>query len=315
MGLNEFSHAGKQDAEARGDNGAQLRLPEIIAERVVPAITLMTGNVCSVLACLRVKISRWRAVAAGVLCTAVFLALTIPSVPIGPVIGTGQDEWYNMIRGLRALYDHLDPSYFIHPALYYELLSLLYGLERVALQTTGTIDDRANFLAYVLANQSLFLDLARYASIGCGALAVMAAVWLGTVLAGTSAGLLAGLIVASLPLLHALAASIRVDALYLATVLAGSALVVRHYRRACRHSLAHAAAGIGVAAAANYPGALLLVLLAWCEWVRPGDDSAARRMLGFAAAYADGLNPAKNCVSGTLNASRYGVVENSVGVF
>lgn len=198
----------------------------------------------------------------------------------GPVIGTGQDEWYNMMRGLRALYEHLNPTYFIHPALYYELLAGVFGIQRLVLAVSGRLGD-LGFLDYFLASETHFLTLARSLSLASGALAVMAAVWLGTSLSGIGAGMLAGTVIASLPLLQTLATAIRVDALALATIIAGAALVVRSYRDPSRRSLLLAAVGIGVAAAANYPGALLLLLLAWAEWARDrsaGLPSRARRL-------------------------------------
>jgi len=190
-----------------------------------------------------------------------FLVLTLPRVRWGPVIGTGQDDWYNVVRGLRALYERLDPSYFIHPALYYELSAILYAVVRAWLSIAGKLPD--GFLGYFLVHQVYFLDLARSASVAYGALAVAASVWLGSLLSGAAGGLLAGSIVASLPLLQALAIDIRVDTLALAALLAATALVVRYGREPSARAVFIAAAAIGVAAAANYPGALLLVLLGW----------------------------------------------------
>lgn len=221
--------------------------------------------------------------AAGVLSVALFLARTLPSVPVGPVLGTGQDEWYNMIRSLRALYDHLNPAYFIHPALYYEFLASLYGFQRSALGITGHFADGSGYLDYFLGHETQFLALARYASVAGGALAVLAAVWLGAALADAGAGLLAGLVVASLPLLQTLATSIRVDALALAAWLAAAALVARRHQQPGRASLLYAAVGIGIAAAANYPGALLLLPLGWLEWSRAGTERRSQRALACAA--------------------------------
>jgi len=202
------------------------------------------------------------------------------------VIGTGQDEWYNVTRGLRALYDCSNPGYFIHPALYYELLALLYGIQRLVLYAAGSVGAGADFLDYFLVHEGQFVNVARSASVGSGALAVLAAVWLGAVLSGAGAGLLSGVIVASLPLLQVLATTVRVDALGLAAWLAATALVVRWDRCPERRTLVAASAGIGVAAAANYPGALLLALLAWFEWARPGHDDLARRASRVAKACA-----------------------------
>ena len=81
-----------------------------------------------------------------------------------------------------------------------------------------------------------------------------------------------------------MATSIRVDALGVATFIAATALVVRHAQRPERRSLLLASAGIGVAAAANYPGALLLALLGWFEWSREGDGDRPRRGRRFVAA-------------------------------
>jgi hypothetical protein len=202
-------------------------------------------------------------VIAGAPCVAVFLLLTVPRVHWGPVNGTGQDDWYNAVRALRALYEGFDPSYFIHPALYYELLGLLYGIRSLWLSAMHELTADVRLVDYFLVHQLQFLDLARCASITYAALAVIASVWLGTVLSGAAGGLLVGIVVASLPLLQTLANCIRVDTLSLAALLAATALVVRCRWDPSRRALFLAAAMIGVAASANYPGALLLALLGW----------------------------------------------------
>ncbi len=224
----------------------------------------------------------WPLAGCALLSAAVFLWLTLPAVPFGPVIGTGQDEWYNMIRGLKVLYERLNPSYFIHPALYYELLALLYGIQRLALGITGSLG--AGFMDYFLAHEETLLSVARCASVAGGVLATLAATWLGTLLSGVSGGLLAGALIASLPLLRTMATCIRVDTLALAAMVAATALIVRRQQRSDRRSLMFAAAGIGVAAAANYPGALLLVLLGWFEWRSAGDDPLVQRARAVALA-------------------------------
>ena len=233
-----------------------------------------------------VKLSRRKLLAAAALAVGLFLSIALPSLPTGAVIGTGQDEWYNMMRGLRALYEFFDPSYFIHPALYYEVLATVYGLARARLWIAGAVVTPADFLAYVLAHQEKFLDLARYASAAGGALAVLAAVALGAALSGVGGALLAGAVVASLPLLRELAGSIRVDTLALAAWLGSAALIARHDRRNDSSSMVLAAIGIGVAAAANYPGALLLLPLGWLEWIRPGANTPSARGRRIAAAAA-----------------------------
>src|SRR5436309_1124055 len=188
----------------------------------------------------------------GALCAGVFLLLTLPRVHWGPVIGTGQDDWYNAVRSLRPLYDRFNPSYFIHPALFYELLAGVYGIQSAWLSVTGTLTGGFTYLDYFLVNELQFLDVARCASMSYGMLAVAASVWLGGLLSGRTGALLAGLIVASLPLLQALAISIRVDALALATLIGATALVVRCHHEPSRRSLLVAAAAIGIATAANY---------------------------------------------------------------
>jgi len=218
-------------------------------------------------------------VVAGVPCVAVFLLLTVPRVHWGPVNGTGQDDWYNAVRALRALYEGFDPSYFVHPALFYELLGILYGIRSLWLSAMHELTADVGLVEYFLVHQVQFLDLAHCASITYAALAVVASVWLGTTLSGAAGGLLAGLIVASLPLLQALANCIRVDTLSLAALLAATALVVRCRWDPSRRALFLAAAMVGVAAAANYPGALLLALLGW---LLPGE----RRLVRFGEACA-----------------------------
>lgn len=217
----------------------------------------------------------WRLAAAAVAAAAMFLVLTVPRVHWGPVSGTGQDEWYNVARALRTLYDRFDPSYFIHPALYYDLLALLYGLHDLGLRLGGRVGASVGYCDYFLAHQVQFLDLARSVSAVCGALAAAAAVWLGALLSNVGGGLLAGLVVASLPLLQGLGTAIRVDTIALATLLAAAALIVRWHRMPGRRSMRLAGVGIGVATAANYPAALLLALLGWllfCRRARAEDD-------------------------------------------
>jgi hypothetical protein len=223
---------------------------------------------------------------AGALCGGLFLFLTLPRVHWGPVIGTGQDDWYNVVRALRALYELLNPSYFIHPALYYEFLAVLCGLQSVWLSVTGKLAAGVGLLDYFLVHEWQFLDLARCASLSYGALAVVAAVWLGGVLSGPSGGLLAGLIVASLPLLQELAICIRVDTLALAALIGATALVVRCHQNPSRRSLFAAATAIGVAAAANYPGALLLLLLGWLWLSRSSTATRKRQLFSFGQACA-----------------------------
>jgi hypothetical protein len=225
-------------------------------------------------------------VVAGVPCVAVFLLLTVPREHWGPVNGTGQDDWYNVVRSLRALYEGLDPSYFVHPALFYELLGLLYGIRSLWLSAMHELTAGVGLVDYFLVHQLQFLDLARCASITYAALAVVASVWLGTVLSGAAGGFLAGLVVASLPLLQALANCIRVDTLSLAALLAATALVVRCHWDPGRRALFAAAAMVGVAAAANYPGAFLLALLGWLRFGPGAPATGERRLTRFAEACA-----------------------------
>jgi hypothetical protein len=200
---------------------------------------------------------------AAVASAAVFLVLTVPRMHWGPVNATGQDAWYNAVRALRSLYEHLNPSYFIHPALYYELLALLYALQGLWLWLSGRVAGSVGYLDYFLTHQAQFLDLARAFSVACGALAVAATVWLGALLSTVGGGLLAGIVVASLPLLQAQSAVVRVDAIALATSIGAGALLVKWYQAPSRRSLLVAGAAIGLATAANYPAALHLALMGW----------------------------------------------------
>lgn len=230
----------------------------------------------------------------GALPAALCAALSLQRLPVGPIVGTGQDEWYNVIRALTALYERFDPFYFIHPALYYEVLAVVFWADRAILAAAGTIPNAAAFLDYFLTNEGHFLQLARSVSLAGALLSVYAAVWLGDVLAGGAAGLLCGAVIASLPLLHTMAGAIRVDTLALAALLAASALVMGYWARPSRRRLIAAAAGIGVAAAANYPGALLILVLAWIEVVRPHPARPLRRLAGaclLAGAVFLALNP------------------------
>jgi hypothetical protein len=200
---------------------------------------------------------------ACVFSAAVFAAVILPTVPRGPVLGTGQDEWHNMARGLRALHEAFNPRYFVHPALYYEALGAVYAAHRASLRLSTDA-----YLDRFLSREGELLGLARGVSVFFGALSVAAAAWLAGMLAGPGAALLAGLLVAGLPLTGKYAVFIRVDSLALFCQLAALCLLIRRMRSPSRGSLVLAAVGIGIAAAANYPGALTLGLLAFCEFRR-----------------------------------------------
>jgi hypothetical protein len=189
---------------------------------------------------------------------------------------------------LHALYERGDPGYFIHPALYYEILAAVFAVHRSVLQHQGALEPARTYLMQFVSNQTPILELARAVSFAFGCASAVAASLLGFELAGAPAALAAGVGVGCLPLLRFAAGSIRVDALYLFVFLLAVQLILRYHRRPGRRSLALAAAGIGAAAAANYPGALLLLpLLAGKKRAR--EDALSAVAISFAAFSA--LNP------------------------
>ena len=215
---------------------------------------------------------------------AVFLIATLPALSGQPIIGTGQDEWYNIVRGLRTLYEWGDPSYFVHPALYYEILALVYGVHWIGSLVRGGLADSYSYLDYFLTHQWPFLELARQVSLIGGAAAVVAGTWLGAVLSGPTAAFVSGLLLASLPLLQTLGLSIRVDSLGLATMLTAALAIVRSQQLGNRRSFFMACVLIGVAAAANYPGAALLAVLGWLEYGRADREKSWGRRMAAAGA-------------------------------
>jgi 4-amino-4-deoxy-L-arabinose transferase-like glycosyltransferase len=66
--------------------------------------------------------------------------------------------------------------------------------------------------------------------------------------------------------------------LALAAYILAAALLVRWHRLRTHRTWLAAGVGIGIAASANYPGALLLLVLAWLEWVRAGDEARIQRL-------------------------------------
>jgi len=193
--------------------------------------------------------------------------MSFPVLPQGAVIGTGQDEWYNMARAMQALCDYLNPSYFIHPAVYYELLAGLYGIHHFLFGSAGGLNG-ADYLGYFLANEHTLLNIARYLSVTFGALSVAASVYLAAMLGNKASGLLAGVFMACMPLLRSCSVTIRVDSAALFFLLVAVIVIVRTYGNFTRKGLSAASAAVGVAAAANYPGALALGLIAFLEFKR-----------------------------------------------
>ena len=192
---------------------------------------------------------------------ALFLLMALPILPAGPVEGSRQDEWYNVVRSLRMLYEWGNPAYFIHPALFYELLAGLFASHGALLEMTGGLPGEEGYLDYFLGSPNSLLGIGRWIALLFGAASVVAVMHLARRMADERAGLLAGCAVASLPLLADLSTSIRVDTTFLFFALVAVSAICRYREHPRRDRLILAAAFIGVATSANYPGALLLLLL------------------------------------------------------
>ena len=217
-----------------------------------------------------------------------FLLVSLPILPRGPVIGSRQDEWYNVVRALRALYEWGNPAYFIHPALFYELLAGLFAGHCAVLQLAGVLGEGRSYLDFYLEHTDVLLNLARATSLLFGGLSILGAMQLARKLADERAGLVAGFVLAGSPLLADLATSIRVDTTSLFFFILAVVLILRYRRMPSTSNLVVAALAVGVATAANYPGALLLLLLGFLVPRQEGRPTI--RQVGAAMAVASSIS-------------------------
>ena len=213
---------------------------------------------------------------------AIALAVRLPFVlHVGPNEGGG-DEWYAAWRSWSVLVENGNPGSFLHPALFYDLgaavFSGLYLVGRLAGGFHAPVDLFTDFVRH----EAKYLQALQVLAAVCGALTVPVVFELARRIGGCRAGLVAGGVLAVLPLHVHYSQRARVDSLcMLLTSLAALALhrLAQHGRR---RDFISAGAMVGLATAANYPAALLMVAYLWAAMLARHRSSAAELARSFA---------------------------------
>lgn len=187
----------------------------------------------------------------------VALLVRLPFVlRVGPNEGGG-DEWYAAWRAWCVLFEGGNPGNFLRPALFYDAGAALFSAIYLAGKAAGTFETPVDLLADFVRHEARYLQALQLLAAAFGALTVPVVFEVARRVRGWSAGLVAAVILALLPLHVLYSQRARVDSLCaLLTALAALALhrVAEHGRR---RDFVVAGAVIGLATGANYPAALL----------------------------------------------------------
>ncbi len=175
---------------------------------------------------------------------------------VGPNEGGG-DEWYAAWRSWSVLFESGNPGGFSHPALFYDAGAALFSVLYLVGALSGAFHSPVDLLADFVRHEAKYLQALQLLAAGFGALTVPVVFELARRIGGWRAGLVAGGILAILPLHVQYSHRARVDSLcVLLTALAALALH-RLAERGRRRDFVCSGAMIGLASAANYPAALL----------------------------------------------------------
>ena len=179
----------------------------------------------------------------------------------GPLVGSRQDEWYNLVRSLRILFDSGNIAYYIHPSFYYELLATILRAHGLYLQITGSIPNFEHYIEFLVHDDVPTLNVARSLSVAAACVAVLLVSLTARRHLFPGAGALAGLFLISTLTLADVAGSVRVDALFVSLLAASLLAILEHNSDPTRFKAILAAVLTGIAVSTNYPGVILIPLL------------------------------------------------------
>ncbi len=190
-----------------------------------------------------------------------------------PIEGGG-DEWFSVWRSLQVLFERGNPGNFMHPALYYDAGAATYGALLANARVAGVYRDATDLLSAFVLDEGGFIRVLQCVSALFGGLGVAATYWLGRSVSGVRTGILAAGIVAVLPMWVEASMRARVDTLGAFTVTLALASIVRLRDRCGAGQHVVTGGAVGLAIAANWPGALTVVPLMWA--LSRGRDSPPR---------------------------------------
>ncbi len=178
-----------------------------------------------------------------------------------------------------------NPHSFIYPSLTIYLHLFLQKLGYWFAELSGTVHSPADWWVLYQADPTSVVLPARYLHVACGA----ATVALTGVIAGRlrrGAGIPAALLAAFSPTLLGTSRLIYTDTLMTTLALAALERMLAWHERGGRARLVAAVALIGLAAGAKYPGAAVLIPLAWLLWDRGREQGLALWPLAVVGAAA-----------------------------
>ncbi len=179
------------------------------------------------------------------------------------------DEWGNTLAPLNILVDRGDPGTFFHPALYYEVTALAYAGAYGVARASGALDATASPADLLVHDARWYRYTARAVSAAAALAALVAVAALATSLWSPLAGLFAAALLAVLPLHAAYSLAVRVDSFFLPLLLVAFLQLTRLLAPRPQRDWNCAGLLIGLAAGANYPGALLVAWLVVARWLQP----------------------------------------------
>lgn len=196
----------------------------------------------------------------------------------GPLVVGGPDEFYNVIRGLRVLVEAGNPAYFIHPALYYDLLAGAYAAYAWVGHLTGRFESVSGLVESLVRDERPLVLLSRSLTAAISTATIPLAYACARTLSGRIPALWGAAALALMPLHVANADRIRVDTLSIFWMLVSMAMFVRVARAPTRRNGVLTGVSLGLAAASNYNLGLLPLSLVFLP--APRDEDSAWRWRG-----------------------------------
>lgn len=210
-------------------------------------------------------------VVVGILIRVVGLFLYVPD---------SGDEWGNTVAPFRILLDRGNPDTFFHPALYYYVTAAAYvGIYSFA-KAAGVVNAALSMTDLFVLDQRYFVFAARGVSVLASGFTFWAVYALGKSLWHRQEALTAAALVAVLPGHVLYSKTVRVDSLFLLLFVVAFTSIVHLTKDVRPASYAKAGVLTGLATAANYNGAILVVWMLLAHVLQGRKSSAVPSMSG-----------------------------------
>jgi hypothetical protein len=187
------------------------------------------------------------------------------------------DEWGNTVAPFRVLFERGNPNAFFHPSLYYYVTAAAYVALFYFVKAAQVVDGSLSMTDLFVLDQRYFVFTARGISVLSAGLIFWAVYALAKSLWRRHEGLLAAALLAVLPVHVLYSKTVRVDSLFLLLFVVAFTSIVQVLKSADRATYGKAGLLSGLAAAANYNGAILVLPLVAAHFLRTRGDGAPRQ--------------------------------------